>query len=60
MPVKDGIKTTEFWMTVGATLFCLIENAFNINLPKEPLYAILAYVFSRGWVKATSNKTGAQ
>jgi hypothetical protein len=53
---KDGIKTTEFWMTVGAIVLSVIEDGFNISLPKEPLYAIIAYVLSRGWVKTNASK----
>ena len=54
MQPKAGFQTTEFWLTVAAILFSLIEDGFKLNLPKEPLYAIITYILTRGWVKANA------
>jgi hypothetical protein len=58
MPTKPGFQTTEFWLTVGAILFSLIEDGLKLNLPKEPLYAIITYILTRGWIKSTANNIG--
>jgi len=52
MNAKSGYQTTEFWLTIGAIILSLLEDGLKINLPKEPLYAIITYVFTRGWVKS--------
>ena len=52
MEIKTGIKTTEFWLTVAVFIAGWIEQALNINLPKESLYGIIGYVLTRGWIKA--------
>jgi hypothetical protein len=50
---RKGIHTTEFWLTIASVIFSVLDNSLKLDLPKEPLYAIITYVLTRGWVKAT-------
>lgn len=52
--MKPGYQTTEFWLTVATMLFAIIEKGFDITLPKDPLFGIIAYVFTRGYIKSKS------
>jgi hypothetical protein len=56
-PTKQGIKTTEFWLTTASVLIMLIDNALNLNLPKDSLYAVIAYILTRGWIKGKAAGT---
>lgn len=48
---KKGIKTTEFWMTVGAIVIPLIAKLTGINIPNEAFAAIIAWVAARSTQK---------
>lgn len=49
---RRGTKTSEFWLTLITVGIMIVEKAFDIDLPDDPLYAIVAYILSRGWVKS--------
>lgn len=53
---KIGLKTTEFWLVVAAFVTGWLETTLGFELPKESLYGILAYILTRGWVKANGSK----
>ena len=53
MPIKNGLLTTEFWVTVAAAIWTMIQPEID-GLVKAALPAIgaMAYTLVRGWVKA--------
>lgn len=55
---KPGYKTTEFYVTVAASLIAILNKAFDWNIPSDTLTQVVgvvaAYVLSRGFAKKTS------
>lgn len=55
MDMKTGWKTSEFWVTVAASMIPLLNSAMGWNIPIESLAAfagtIASYVLSRGVAK---------
>ncbi len=45
--MKDGIKTSEFWLTI---VFAVAKTLLP-DLPEEAFYAVLAYIGSRVGIK---------
>ena len=56
---KPGIKSTEFYVTIAATLLVGFLAQQGIIINEQALVGVLlpivAYVLSRGWVKAKIN-----
>lgn len=50
--MRNGWKTSEFWVTIVGTLLAVFGDQFGINLPQESILALIAYVMSRGWAKS--------
>lgn len=56
--MKPGYKTTEFWLTLAATIMALFNQsgAFGFTVPAETIMPIFtgvaAYVVSRSGTKA--------
>jgi hypothetical protein len=44
---KKGVKTTEFWMTIGTVLIPLIAKIAGVQIPNEAFAAIIAWVGAR-------------
>mgnify|MGYP001579257722 CR=1 FL=1 len=53
--MKNGWKTTEFWVTVAASAVAVLNQAFDWKIPTETVTqfigAVAAYVLSRGLAK---------
>lgn len=50
--MRRGYKTTEFWLALIAALLPVIKKYLCPDLPHEALYAIIAYIVGRSWVKS--------
>lgn len=52
---KPGIKTTEFWIGLGAILLAYFNENLGLNLPVESILAVSAivvsYIASRTYIK---------
>lgn len=52
---KAGWKTSEFWVTVVASVIAILNKAFDWNIPTDTLTQVVgviaAYVLSRGLAK---------
>jgi len=57
--VKEGYRSTEFYVTIAATLLVSFLAQQGILINEQALIGVLlpivAYVLSRSWVKAKSN-----
>ena len=51
MPVKGGWKTSEFWMAVVAAVLTMLKQFGWSDSPAEGIYAVVAYVLGRAFVK---------
>ena len=48
--MKPGFKTTEFWLTLAASVATTVLPDFPITAA----LSVVAYVISRGWAKSKS------
>ncbi len=54
--MKDGHKTTEFWIVVVIEVLAVLMKAFGVDMPPEVLAAIMSlpptgYAIGRGLAK---------
>lgn len=58
--MKNGIKTTEFWLALIATIITFLNEQLGFNLPKEAILTIagiiISYILSRTVVKVNATK----
>lgn len=54
---KAGWKTSEFWLTLGSVVLAVVDSQLGLELPKEGLLAVAAYILSRGWAKSKQGPT---
>jgi len=51
--MKSGLKTSEFWLTLGI----VIAKVFIPDLPDEAIWSVAAYALSRGAAKMKKEET---
>lgn len=44
--IKTGVKTTEFWTTVGAAIIMVFNQGLGFNLPSDQLMSLAGVVMS--------------
>ena len=54
--IKQGVKTSEFWLTIVSMCLALLKQYVFPDLPQEAFYTVIAYLIGRSIVKATANK----
>lgn len=54
--MKDGLKTTEFWLTILTAALGVLKATCCPDIPTEAFFASVSYVLGRSWVKAHGTK----
>lgn len=49
--MTKGMKSSEFWLSIGTFIAAWIARRFDAELPMEAVAAVIAYVISRGVAK---------
>lgn len=52
--IRNGIKTSEFWLTILGIGLGIVKKYILPDLPEEAFYTIIVYILSRAGVKAFS------
>ena len=52
--MTDGMKSSEFYMTIATFLASLLAKKLGGELPIEAVAGVIAYIISRGLAKWTS------
>lgn len=62
--IKDGVKTSEFWMGILGALIPVLNSGLGLHLPTEAIMSIagiaIAYIFGRSIVKKGAGESGKQ
>ena len=56
--MRTGIKTTEFWLTLSSIVLGVVDQQLGLNLPKESIFGVVAYILGRAWTKGQAAKAG--
>jgi len=51
-PQKAGYKTTEFWVAIAGAAIPILNKVFDLEIPEEAIYTLVAYIVGRSGVKA--------
>jgi len=50
--MKNGLKTTEFWVAIATAILPVINKYMELNLPVETIAGLISYILGRSLVKA--------
>lgn len=51
-PNKTGYKTTEFWAAIVGAAIPILNKLFELDIPEDAIYTLIAYIIARSGVKA--------
>jgi hypothetical protein len=52
--MKNGIKTSEFWLSIVSIILGIIKQRWLPDFPVEAFYTVIVYILSRTVLKAVA------